>query len=283
MQNYLSFLGHAEDLQALFGLRLGTSRQARSSTDITCVLQMLANAAGVESVSQLEALLNITIAGERFDDGYLKQYINSGRGWARGRAKHKLMRIGAYESGGTASGVLALIQAALQAKIIDGLRAGALLRGFDREDVLGALAKAWRVKKRAYPTTIKAWLEVWSMAEIQSQVVWNRRPEWHKALVIASLGPLHEVDAGASAEMGKLQAIVRTVLSDSGESHTVEAEPIEESSGVDDVGDRVPIRHKVGDMVMASAASLQTMTDDCELEYEEEGFRLYALRTMASP
>ncbi|WP_206950648.1 hypothetical protein [Trinickia acidisoli] len=279
MQNYLSYLGRGDDLQALFTLRLGTSRPARSSTDITNVLQMLAAASG-KSIGKLgdELLHETPVAGSRFEGHYLRRYVNAGRKWLRGSAKPKMMSIGS---------ALALIQSALQAGAIDEARAGVLLRCLDREDILGALAKGWREKKRAYPTTIKAWRQVWEMARIEAQAVWDGRPDWHKALVITNLGSRYEGgEVGiAEAELDEadmVEAIVRTVLSDAGASIVQTAV----GDGLLDAG-RVRAhespQYKIGDVLTGSDVFVETTIVDGEKMYEEDHFLVYGLRTAVDP
>jgi hypothetical protein len=283
MQNYLSFMGLAGDLQALFGLRLGTSRQARSSTDITCLLHALVSAAGVTSVNQLEAKLPSTVTDERFNDGYLKQYINAGKGWAKGKLKPKLMSIGTYESDEPTKGALALVHAVWQEGIVTDLRAGALLLAYDREAVLGGLAKTWREKKRVYPTTIKAWLEAWTIAEMHAQAVWDSRPEWHKTLVLACLESRHAVGEGNLNDSNRLEAIVNTVLSDAGGSDVAEVALGELGFEAIESHDQVPLRYKVGDVATGGTVLIQTINVGPHLECEEEGFKVYGLRTVVDP
>lgn len=183
MWSYLPHLAAREDLQAFFIWRLGSEAQARASTDVTCMLRMLLSASGFANLRQLEECLNRTGAGARFNDGYLKQYVNWGKGRKPTRGSPKRMRVSFADRSGVEAGALALIEAAWQANIIDTARAGGLLIALDREEMLGKLAQAWRSKKRAYPTTLKSWQDVWKAAEIEAMAVWNRRSSWHKDAV----------------------------------------------------------------------------------------------------
>lgn len=222
MENYLTFLGAPEDLQAFFHLRLTPGWSGRTSTDVTCMLRLLMTRAGVTSLGKLEDLLSQQPAGARFN-GCLKEYFNWGASLRR--RGPKLMRVsslrrlelerkqrkhaylsaeGSVDPNADGEGAVALIQAASEAGILSQPEAGKYLLGLDREELLGQLTNIWKSKKWSLdtdddPFTDERWADVWRMGRTVATDIWNRRSYWHKDAVRSAIAELADRDAELAA------------------------------------------------------------------------------------